>query len=78
MKRRDLCKKIIPLLLVNELEKIMHNLLSFNQLDEWRHIEKLDHIKSEIDLINDYYECLIECADDQSTCKRICRGILSE
>ena len=32
--------------------------------------------ESEIDRINDYYECLIECDDTQTTCKRICRRIL--
>ena len=56
----------------------MKNLVSYNQLDEWRHFEKtVDELEMELDLINDYYECLIECDDDQSTCKRICRGILS-
>ena len=26
--------------------------------------------------INDYYECLIECEDDASSCKRICKEVL--
>lgn len=56
----------------------MHNLISYNQLDEWRHFEEtVDQLETELDLINDYYECLIECSDDQATCKRICRRILS-
>ena len=38
----------------------MHNLISYNQLDEWRHFEQtLDDMETELDLINDYYECLI-------------------
>jgi len=57
--------------------EIMHNLVSYNQLAEWRHFEEtVDKHNEEIDLINDYYNCLIECDDDQGTCKRICRRIL--
>ena len=59
----------------------MHNLVSFNQLAEWtkslkRLSKNLDTTMEESDQINDYYECLIECSDDQATCKRICRTIL--
>ena len=57
----------------------MHNLISYNQLDEWRHFEQtIDDMETELDLINDYYECLIECTDDQPTCKRVCMWILSD
>jgi hypothetical protein len=46
----------------------MHNLISFNQLAEWKHFEKtLDKFNDEMDLINDYYNCLIECDDNQVT-----------
>ena len=56
----------------------MHNILSRNQLDEWRHFEEtVDDLESELNRINDYYECLIECDDDQDTCKRICREVLT-
>ena len=52
----------------------MHNLMSYNQLAEWNH---MDHAFSSDDQkLNDYYECLIECADDQSSCKRVCKEIL--
>ena len=59
----------------------MHNLVSFNQLADWTESLKklsntLDITMEESDQINDYYECLIECSDDQATCKRICRTIL--
>ncbi len=59
----------------------MHNLLSHNQLAGWKQsvmrLEKtLDRSMDESDLINDYYHCLIECDEDQSTCKRICRSML--
>lgn len=57
----------------------MHNLLSRSQLDGWRNFEEgIDMSTSELDRINDYYECLIECDDSQSSCKRICGRVLSE
>ena len=40
----------------------MHNIISRNQLDEWRHFE--DTVEDII--LNDYYECIIECSDTQS------------
>ena len=56
----------------------MHNLISRNQLAEWIHIENtLDRCNEELDLVNDYFNCLIECDEDQVTCKRICRRILN-
>ena len=52
----------------------MHNILSYNQLAGCKQsVERLD----EADQLNDYYDCLIECDDDQATCKRVCRSILS-
>ncbi len=60
----------------------MHNLISYNQLAGWKQsVEKLtqtlDKTIDEADVINDYYNCLIECDDSQSVCKRICRSMLS-
>ena len=59
----------------------MHNLISHNQLAGWKQSfmrlgSTLDRSMEETDLINDYYNCLIECDDDQATCKRECRRIL--
>jgi hypothetical protein len=59
----------------------MHNLISHNQLAGWKQsvdrLEKtLDQTIDESHLLNDYYNCLIECDEDQGTCKRICRRIL--
>ena len=51
----------------------MHNILSRNQLAEWN-LE--DTAETEADLINDYFDCLIECDDTQQTCKRICKNLL--
>ena len=59
----------------------MHNLISYNQLAGWKknvlRLEKtLDRTLEEADVINDYYNCLIECDESQATCKKICREIL--
>ena len=64
------------------MEVIMHNLISFNQLAGWgKNVKELnqslDKINEQSDLVNDYYNCLIECRDDSQTCKRICREILN-
>ena len=60
------------------MEVIMHNVISYNQLASWKHLDKTlnDYIEQN-ELINDYYQCLIECSDDQAECKRICRSILA-
>ncbi len=52
----------------------MHNLISRNQLAEWSHFDDTD--TSELDLVNDYFDCIIECEEDQQTCKRVCRNLL--
>ncbi len=51
----------------------MHNLMSFNQLASWKEIEKLK--SNDKELVNDYFNCLIEC-DDQSQSRQICKDIL--
>ena len=61
----------------------MHNLISHNQLAGWKQgynrlSKTLDRTMEEADAINDYYNCLIECDDHQSACKRICRDILND
>ena len=53
----------------SSLEAIMHNLISYNQLAG----SKVDPHN---DLITEYYECLIECDEDQHICKRICKEVL--
>ncbi len=50
----------------------MHNLIPHSQLDGWQH----NHYQSHDDMLDDYYECLIECDTKQNECKRICREIL--
>ena len=62
----------------------MYNVISYNQLASgWKQdvnglIDSLDRTSDESDILNDYYDCLIECDEDRAVmCKRICRRILS-
>jgi len=56
----------------------MHNLISYNQLAGWKNLEKtIDEFTEQNELMNDYFNCLIECDEDQQQCKRICREMLS-
>jgi len=52
----------------------MKNILSRNQLDEWHHSNTVDSYEHQRE--DDYYECMIDCQDNQSQSKRICREIL--
>jgi len=49
-----------------------HSTISFNQLAEWTEFDS----SNDENLVNDYFDCLIECEDDHSSCKRICRDML--
>ena len=46
----------------------MHNLISYNQLAGWNDLEMSDNASSTTELVNDYFNCLIECEDDQPSC----------
>ena len=52
----------------------MHYLMSFIQLASWKEIEMSQ--ENDRELVNDYFNCLIECEDAQSSCKTICKDIL--
>jgi len=57
----------------------MHNLISYNQLAGWIKLEKtIDEFTEQNELMNDYFNCLIECDENQQQCKRICREMLSK
>ena len=57
----------------------MHNLISYNQLAGWIKLEKtIDEFTEQNELMNDYFNCLIECDENQQQCKRICREMLSQ
>ena len=60
------------------MEVIMHNLISYNQLAAWNNLEKtVNEFIDQHEIMNDYFNCLIECDDDQQNCKRICRNMLT-
>ncbi len=50
----------------------MHNLMAKEQLVEWSSQSQKDE-----ELIDDYFNCLIECSIEphQTECKRICRDM---
>ncbi len=50
-----------------------HSILNFNQMAEWNH----RYDTSTQENIDDYFDCLIECEDEQASCKRICREVLA-
>ena len=51
--------------------------VSYNQLAGWNsHAKEGLQFNEQEAKINDYYECLIECEDDTSSCKRICKEVL--
>ena len=55
----------------------MHNRISYNQLAGWLNTEQhLDNSIEQTEMVNDYFDCLIECEDDHASCKRICKSIL--
>ena len=49
-----------------------HNTISFNQLAEWTEFDSSE----DENLVNDYFDCLIECEDDHSSFKRIWKEML--
>ena len=55
--------------------QLMHNLISFNQLAGSHQRDIFP--ESSNDLIDEYYECLIECDEDQHICKRICKEVFT-
>lgn len=55
----------------------MHNLISYNQLAGWKHFEEtVDECNEQLDRINDYFNCLIECDENKGVCQRICVELL--
>ena len=36
----------------------------------------MEYEDSQDDLLTEYYECLIDCEDNQHVCKRICKEVL--
>jgi len=53
-----------------------HSLMSFNQMAYTKHTDNSLFINEQDELMDDYFECLIDCEDDQSSCRRVCKEIL--
>jgi hypothetical protein len=51
----------------------MHNIVSYNQLAGWETANDPDPDNDHENFINDYFECLVDCDDDQQVCKRLCK-----
>ncbi len=51
----------------------MHNLVSFNQLAEWKHLEKAN--PEDVTKVSDYYSCIIENSGDRQA-KKMCKRLL--
>jgi len=50
--------------------------VSHNQLAQWNHVETLPLYNSTDDLIDDYFECLIDCDSTTNSCRKICSDLL--
>ena len=55
----------------------MHNRVSHNQLAGWNMTDSnlTPSFDSELNKIDDYFDCLIECADLPQACRRICKNV---
>ena len=55
----------------------MHNKVSHNQLAGWNMTDSnlTPSLDSELNKIDDYFDCLIECADLPQACRRICKNV---
>jgi len=51
----------------------MSRSISHNQMASWNHSVVPTQ---EEELLDDYFECLIDCEDSQSSCRRVCKEIL--
>ena len=54
----------------------MHNLVSRNQLDQYSYFD-IDNNNNE-SIMNDYFECIVECEVDNNNCKAVCTEILKQ
>jgi len=51
----------------------LSNSLTFNQMAHWKHAVNQS---SQDDKIDEYFECLIDCEDDQNSSRRVCSELL--
>ena len=53
-----------------------HSLMSFNQMAYTKHKDNSSSLDYTDELMDDYFECLIDCEDDHNSCRRVCKEIL--
>ena len=53
----------------------MHNLVSYNQLAGWDPHESEREESETESAMNDYFQCLTECDDNATVCRRICSEV---
>ena len=58
----------------SEEKKSMRTRMSRNQMAEWIHHEDKDLDYSQDDLIDEYFDCMIDCNDNY--CRKVCTEIL--
>ena len=54
----------------------MHNLVSHNELSNWKWDEK-ETMGEKYDQVSDYFQCISECGIAEHAAKRFCRHILT-
>ena len=53
-----------------------HNLISSNHLAQWKHSVNETPVYQD-QLLDDYFECLIDCKDNDRMCKTYCTELLN-
>lgn len=56
-------------------EDRMRNKLSYNQMAEWIHTESISGFDQDT-LIDEYFDCIIDCEDNATQCRQVCTEIL--
>lgn len=60
-----------------ELEVMMKNLVSRNELASWKWDEKIT-VDDKYDQVSEYFQCISECGIIDSSARRFCRHVLTE
>ncbi len=58
----------------SEEKKFMRNRMSHNQMAEWIHHDDMTLEYSQDNLIDEYFDCMIDCKDNY--CRQVCTEIL--
>ena len=59
------------------MEMIMKNLISRNELASWEWDEK-SSVDEKYDQVSEYFQCISDCGNIDSTARRFCRHVLTE